>query len=201
MYSALVLSALSFSAPMARPMRSGVTMMAGEKSASIPFLPKPEALDGTLPGDVGFDPLGLSSTFDLKWMQEAELKHGRLCMLATLGFVVTDLGITAPGAPTGFSSVAAHDMAVEKGAMYVLLFAASVIEVCAGVPAVEQMMKGSGRAPGDFAFDPLGFSKKDAAAAKRLAVNEVKNGRLAMLAFSGMVTQAVLTGHGFPYLY
>jgi hypothetical protein len=47
--------------------------------------------------------------------------------------------------------------------------------------------------------DPLGFSK-DAAAAKKLAVNEVKNGRLAMLAFSGMVTQAALTGHGFPYM-
>merc|ERR1719229_2063184 len=105
-----------------------------------------------MPGGVEFDPLGFSTNFDLKWMSEAELKHGRLCMLATVGFVATDLGLTAPGAPTGFSSVAAHDMAVEKGAMYVLLFAASLIEVCAGVPAAEQMMKGGDRAPGDFAF-------------------------------------------------
>jgi len=29
----------------------------------------------------------------------------------------------------------------------------------------------------------------------------VKNGRLAMLAFSGIITQAVLTGQGFPYLF
>lgn len=98
------------------------------------------------------DPLNLASSFDLKWMQEAELKHGRLAMLAVVGFIATDLGITAPGAPSGFSSVAAHDMAVEKGAMYVLLFAASLIEVTAGVPAVEQMMKGSGRKPGEFMF-------------------------------------------------
>jgi len=133
-------------------------------------------------------------------MREAELKHGRICMLATLGFVAVDLGLLAPGAPSGYSSVAAHDMAVEKGAMYVLLFAASLVEVCAGVPAVEQMMKGSDREPGYFAFDPLNFSK-DAASKQRMQLCEVKNGRLAMMAFSGIVTQAVLTGHGFPYLY
>jgi len=98
------------------------------------------------------DPLNLASSFDIKWMREAELKHGRLSMLAVVGFIATDLGIVAPGAPVGFSSVAAHDMAVEKGAMYVLLFAASLIEVTAGVPAVEQMMKGSDRKPGEFAF-------------------------------------------------
>jgi len=153
MFTSVVLSALSFSAPMARPARSGITMMA-EKSASIPFLPKPSSLpgDGSIPGDKGFDPLGLSENFDLKWMQEAEIKHGRIAMLAAAGFVAVDLGVLAPGAPSGYSSVAAHDMAVEKGAMYVLLFAASVFEVCAGVPAVEQMMKGSDRKPGDFSF-------------------------------------------------
>lgn len=165
-------------------------------------------------------------------MQEAELKHGRLAMLAVVGFVATDLGLVAPGAPTGLSSVAAHDVAVQKGSMYVLLFFASLLEVAAGVPAVEQMMKGSGRKPGDFAFgartrcpvdppkrlahpaasraapcprapplraDLLHMSSGGGEAAKKLAVNEVKNGRLAMLAFSGIVTQAALTGHGFPY--
>lgn len=68
------------------------------------------------------------------------------------GFVAVDLGMLAPGAPAGFSSVAAHDMAVEKGAMYLVLFAASLVELCAGVPAVEQMMKGSDRKPGEFSF-------------------------------------------------
>ena len=38
---------------------SSVSMMAN--SRSIPFMPQPEKLDGTLPGDVGFDPLGLSA--------------------------------------------------------------------------------------------------------------------------------------------
>jgi hypothetical protein len=39
-------------------------------------------LDGTLAGDVGFDPLGLSEIndvgLDLYWFAEAELKHCRL---------------------------------------------------------------------------------------------------------------------------
>lgn len=41
---------------------------------------------------------------------------------------------------------------------------------------------------------------KDPARFARYSVNEVKNGRLAMLAFGGIVTQAVLTGKGFPYM-
>ena len=63
-----------------------------ERSAAIPFLKKPPALDGTLPGDVGFDPLGFSTTItelggDLSYVREAELMHGRQAMLATVGFV------------------------------------------------------------------------------------------------------------------
>ena len=37
-------------------------VMAIERSASIPFLKRPPALDGTMVGDVGFDPLGITTT-------------------------------------------------------------------------------------------------------------------------------------------
>ena len=33
-------------------------------------------------GNVGFDPMGLSTPQNIKWMREAELKHGRMSMLA-----------------------------------------------------------------------------------------------------------------------
>lgn len=34
-------------------------------SRSLPFLPQPEALDGSMIGDVGFDPLGLATSDNL----------------------------------------------------------------------------------------------------------------------------------------
>ena len=88
-------SASSAFAPGAPALAGSVRMASvsmGEKSASIPFLNKPPALDGSLPGDVGFDPLGFSTTItelggDLNYVREAELMHGRQAMMATVGSV------------------------------------------------------------------------------------------------------------------
>ena len=41
-------------------------------------------------GDVGFDPLGFTENFqNLRYLQQAELKHARVAMLATVGFIAT----------------------------------------------------------------------------------------------------------------
>jgi Chlorophyll A-B binding protein len=42
---------------------------------------------------------------------------------------------------------------------------------------------------------------QDSAKSARYQLSEIKNGRLAMLAFGGIATQSVLTGHAFPYLF
>jgi len=47
-----------------------------------------------------------------------------------------------------------------------------------------------GSLPGDYGFDPLSL-KSD-----RRAVTEIKNGRLAMIAFGGMMQHYLLTGKG-----
>jgi Chlorophyll A-B binding protein len=53
-------------------------------SVALPFMPRPLALDGSLVGDVGFDPLGFAkSKEDLMNYREAEIKHGRLAMLVS----------------------------------------------------------------------------------------------------------------------
>jgi hypothetical protein len=66
--------------------------------------------------------------------------------------------------------------------------------------AIFDQAKGSGRVAGDFSFDPLGLGK-DARTKERYQTNEIKNGRLAMLAFSGIVTQAALFPEkSFPFL-
>ena len=81
----------------------------------------------------------------------------------------------------------------------VLLNLVAVLELASGA-ALYDMAKGSGRLPGEFSFDPLGFSK-DAKARERYATSEIKNGRLAMLAISGIVTQAALFPEkSFPFL-
>jgi Chlorophyll A-B binding protein len=55
-----------------------------EKSESLPFMMRPPALDGSLVGDVGFDPLGFAKTKDdLLNYREAEIKHARLAMLVS----------------------------------------------------------------------------------------------------------------------
>lgn len=193
-------AASAFIAPapkMSTRSRGSVAMMA-EKSKSIPFLPRPANLDGSIAGDVGFDPVGFTNWLPVSYLQEAEIKHCRIAMLATLGWIVADLGIHLPGDVHAVTSLAAHDVAVKSGALAQILIWTSIAEAIS-VIAVSQMLEGSGRQPGDFKFDPLGFAK-DEASLKKLQLNELKNGRLAMLAFSGIVTQAALTGHSFPYL-
>ena len=65
-------------------------------------MPGKYAINGAI-----FDPLSLASKFDVKWLREAELKHGRVCMVAFLGYVSVDLGFKLPG--HDWTSFEAHD--------------------------------------------------------------------------------------------
>merc|ERR1719198_399700 len=94
------------------------------------------------------------------------------------------------------SSLAAHDAAVDKGPMFLLLLGVSVVEIVAGIPKVFQLLnEPDAAAPGDFKFDPLGLG-----GSMDLQEKELANGRLAMMAFSGIVTQAAITEGPFPYV-
>jgi len=183
------------------------TSLSAEKSQALPFLPKPANLEGYL-GDVGFDPLGVSNYVPMDYLREAELKHGRICMLAWTGWVAVDTGMRVLPVPTGWEGLdvkSAHDVLVTdaagggpNGPLGQLFIWISLAEMASWI-GLSQMLQGSGRAPGDFGFG-VEFLPKDPAKAEEMKLKELKNGRLAMLAFSGVVTQAVLYDKGFPYL-
>merc|ERR1719407_122551 len=60
-----------------------------------PPLPKIKTMrvgDGTLAGDMNFDPLKISDKPEsLAWYREAEIKHARLAMIAAFGWPVSEL--------------------------------------------------------------------------------------------------------------
>lgn len=146
-----------------------------------------------------FDPLKLaeSSPEWVPWFREAELKHGRIAMLAAAGYAAVDLGVTLPD-HAGIGSFAAHNSAVASGAMVQILIWTSILEHVT-LNAVTKGLKDGTHTPGNYMFNPLNFGKS-AKEMEKLQVNELKNGRLAMMAISGMVTADALTGgHGFPY--
>merc|ERR1719181_1242601 len=62
------------------------------KSQALPWLGAPAYLEA-LPGNADFDPLRLGSASPalLKYYREAELKHGRLAMLAAVGWPASEL--------------------------------------------------------------------------------------------------------------
>jgi hypothetical protein len=57
-----------------------------DMSKAIPFVARPKSLDGSMPGDVGFDPFGFAGEdkTSLMNMREAEIKHGVSCLLCRI---------------------------------------------------------------------------------------------------------------------
>lgn len=200
-----------------------------ERSKACPWLPRPANLDGSMVGDVGFDPFYLSSIpknfagfiqppqweetggiSTLYWMREAELKHGRVAMMAWFGWVATDGGFGFPlrfpgeiysveSIPTAYN---AHDILVDQGSMAFLLLVVAVLEFTTSAALVQVSKGENDREAGDFGLDPLSFLKgKSEEEVNRMKLRELLNGRLAMLAFGGISTQAALSDatHAFPY--
>merc|ERR1712129_276252 len=111
-----------------------------------PMFDAPDGLKGYVGEEDGFDPLRLSSAFDMKWLREVEVKHGRICMLAFVGFVAGDL-LPLPGVT--LSIVAAHDANLGEygGAMGQIFWWIGLVEILGSIPAINYTMNGGARPP------------------------------------------------------
>ena len=153
-------------------------------------------------GRYEFDPLGFSSDYPylVPYFREAELKHGRIAMLAWVGLVVPDF-VRVPGERYSFEavpvSIDAHEaFSSATGVNFQILFWIGIVEFCCAKKVFEW---NSLEVAGDYGL--TGLFPKDEEGQKRMRLAELKNGRLAMLAFGGAITQAALTRNPFPWMY
>jgi light-harvesting complex I chlorophyll a/b binding protein 1 len=150
-----------------------------------------------------WDPLTLSaaaSEGQLLYLREAELKHGRICMLASLGAVVAEKfhpffggEVDAPAA------LAVRDPAlalfwlpifVATGALETFSFGRWDGSEGEGMtPALKE-----GLVPGDLGYDPLGIKPVDDPELLLKRQNqELLHGRLAMIASAGQIAEGLFT--------
>lgn len=167
-------------------------------SEALPFLTRPIMLDGSMVGDAGFDPLGFAQTEeDLMNYREAEIKHGRLAMLAAAGWPLSELFDKKIALALHMSPmVDAADRApsilnggLEKVNPFfwmACLVGASAIDVY-GIS--KSKSDDESYFPGNLGFDPLGIYPKTEEGQQRMQLAEIKNGRLAMISIVGFAIQ------------
>ena len=158
-----------------------------------------------LPGDIAplgyFDPLGFlpEDLNGVKRFREAEVMHGRVAMMATVGYLLAE---NTPTIAYGFNHpVIANNMVpdVPGTVMFPFFLAINVAEALRASigwvdPGLGLFTLRENYYPGDIRFDPLGLKPKDAAGFAKMQAKELSNGRLAMLAAAGMCVQELVTG-------
>mmetsp|Transcript_45043 Transcript_45043/g.119004 ORF Transcript_45043/g.119004 Transcript_45043/m.119004 type:complete len:300 (-) Transcript_45043:383-1282(-) len=151
---------------------------------SAPFNPALQA--GVTPPMGFFDPAGFCKVGDqeaFRNLRSAELKHGRVAMVASLGALIQSVSwLRFPGfedVPGGLGAVTTAPGTYGLGA---LVLAAGAVEFTVGAQDPE-------KDPGDFG-DPAGLGQNTIEWKHR----ELNNGRMAMLSISGIIASELATG-------
>ncbi len=194
---ALTTGALGFSAPAAmRPAAAARSSALAMGVADLPGI-------STETGGVVWDPLGLSAKMDagnLNLMRAAELKHGRVAMLATVGWawmatgshfegmISTKSGISfadVSAAATGDGNPLTAAALVPGGGMWQIILACGVLEVAweNKYPATE--------CAGNFGVPAV---TNDPEKLAELQLMELKNGRLAMIGIISFACAVAVPG-------
>jgi hypothetical protein len=157
-----------------------------------------------LPGAVAplgyFDPAGFcgkgtTTLENVKRIREAEVMHGRVAMMATVGYLV---GESTP-TPFGITGPANDQLAQVPGPLFAALtFGIALAEAFRATkgwvePGTDSLFTlRANYYPGDLGFDPLGFKPTNKKDFEESATKELSNGRLAMLGVAGMCVQELI---------
>ncbi len=177
----------------------------------MPFLPRPTALDGSHAGDYGFDPLGLSEKLDFYAMQESEVRHSRLAMLAAIGWPMSELlapswmlqdNGCAPSVLNGVNPLSFLAIAGFLGAAGYFEYKTSLRRTLS-TPMGKMHEKDMSAiwkygVAGDYNWDPMNLYSScgdDYKGRKGLRDVELSHGRVAMLGITYFAAWEALTGH------
>jgi len=150
-----------------------------------------------------WDPLNISSNRDaegMKLFREAELTHGRVAMVASVGFIVGEnFNPFFDGEIKG--PAIGHFQQLPTQFWVVVLAAVGIAEFARLTTGWVSPAEGKGfwklqddYVPGSIGWDPLGLKPTDAAELETMQLRELNNGRLAMFAIAGEIVQELVTG-------
>jgi len=144
-----------------------------------------------------FDPLDIGRGIDddmMRRYREAELKHGRYGMLASLGIAAGETFSPGLGASDPSLSAVKLYLAGQPQIPYQSFWGGAIVTIVFLELCDQNALRNGRTLPGDLNFDPLGLKPKTATELKSIQNKELNNGRLAMLAAAGMVAQELVTG-------
>ncbi|GMI16946.1 hypothetical protein TrLO_g9810 [Triparma laevis f. longispina] len=167
-------------------------------------------LPGALAPVGQFDPLNFLDGADdnkIRRFREAELTHGRVAMLAFVGFLV---GEKVEGSSFLFDSQITgpainHFAQVPQPFWEILVLTIGASEVYraqvgwvspADLQGEDKFALRPEYIPGDIGFDPLNLRPEDPEELEIMQTKELQHGRLAMLATAGFVAQELTDGQG-----
>lgn len=173
-------------------------------------------LPGALAPVGEFDPLNFLEDLpvqEIKRYREAEVTHGRVSMLATIGYLVAEKfhplfngDVTGPAnshlaqvqeiSPFFFAWLVTAIATAELGRARVgWEEPVEALKKNADVEGKTWLSKlNDGYYPGDIGFDPLGLKPTDGEEFAEMQTKELQHGRLAMLGAMGMIVQEQVTG-------
>jgi hypothetical protein len=181
-----------------------LTVSAEEKFDGVAYA---KALPGVIEPTGFFDPMGFCSADDItegkiKFYREVELKHGRVGMLAALGFLVGENFHPLFGGDIDVPAYLAFQQTPLQTFWPAVVLAIAIPEIFSvfsfKTPALFAQKGADAGMPweirpgfesGDLGFDPLGLKPTDPEELKEMKTKELQNGRLGMIAAAGMIAQ------------